>query len=219
MTVPRALAYAAGAVAWNNLVLPALRLGPWGRTTTNGAFAAGTVVAALRGGFGARDLGWTRPISGLRWGTAAAAVPLVAYAAALAVPAGRRRLAAGEPRTDHLTWMTVHIPVGTVAAEELVFRSVLHAATQRTDGVDPRWGRVLGAVAFGLWHVAPARAAGDSIPGTVVLTALSGVVFDELRRRSGSVLAPALLHLAVNVGGAAAVGLARTVRVREHGTS
>ncbi|MDX5451989.1 MAG: CPBP family intramembrane metalloprotease, partial [Rhodococcus sp. (in: high G+C Gram-positive bacteria)] len=33
-------------------------------------------------------------------------------------------------------------------------------------------------------------------------------VFDRLRRHSGSVLAPALLHLALNVGGAVAVRLA-----------
>jgi membrane protease YdiL (CAAX protease family) len=37
-----------------------------------------------------------------------------------------------------------------------------------------------------------------AVLGTVLFTAASGVVFCELRRRSGSLLAPAGLHWAVN---------------------
>ena len=37
-----------------------------------------------------------------------------------------------------------------------------------------------------------------SVLGTVLFTSLAGVVFCELRRRSGSLLAPAGLHWAVN---------------------
>ncbi len=40
------------------------------------------------------------------------------------------------------------------------------------------------------------------MPGTVAFTAAASLVFDWLRARSGSLLAPALLHLAVNAGGA-----------------
>ena len=39
---------------------------------------------------------------------------------------------------------------------------------------------------------------GVAILGTVAFTAASGVVFCELRRRSGSLLAPAGLHWATN---------------------
>jgi membrane protease YdiL (CAAX protease family) len=67
-----------------------------------------------------------------------------------------------------------------------------------------------------LWHVLPSLGlAGDneaigsavgkgtsgeaiSVLGTVAFTGLAGVVFCELRRRSGSLLAPAGLHWAVN---------------------
>jgi membrane protease YdiL (CAAX protease family) len=71
-------------------------------------------------------------------------------------------------------------------------------------------------VLFGLWHVLPSlglagdnQAVGDavgkgtagqvlSVLGTVLFTGLSGVVFCELRRRSGSLLASAGLHWATN---------------------
>lgn len=211
MTSPLALGCAGALVAWSNAVLPALGQGPWGRTAANTVCAAALAAATRASGVTARDLGWARPVSGLRWGSVAALVPVAMYAVVLAVPAGRKRLAGGDRRTDYAAWVAVHIPLGTVLSEELLFRSVLHAFTQlpaSPDGPASRSGRVLASAAFGLWHMAPARAAGDSIPGTVVLTALSGLVFDELRRRSGSVLAPALLHLAVNLGGAVAVRLA-----------
>jgi membrane protease YdiL (CAAX protease family) len=69
---------------------------------------------------------------------------------------------------------------------------------------------------FGLWHILPSlglatdnEAIGSAVGqgrsaqviavlGTVAFTAASGVVFCELRRRSGSLLAPAGLHWAVN---------------------
>ena len=69
---------------------------------------------------------------------------------------------------------------------------------------------------FGLWHVLPSlglaadnQAIGStvgtgtsgqaiSVLGTVLFTALAGVVFCELRRRSGSLLASAGLHWATN---------------------
>lgn len=192
-------------VAWNNLVLPAAALGPRGRAAANAAFGVAVAATARAGGVSAEELGWREPGKGVLWGTVSAVVPVAAYTAMLAVPAVRRRMAAGARRADHTEWVFVHIPFGTVLAEELVFRSVLHALARRASR---RWGRALGAVAFGLWHVVPARRAGDSVPGTVVLTALSGMVFDELRGRTGSVAAPMLAHLAINIGGAIAVGIA-----------
>ena len=74
----------------------------------------------------------------------------------------------------------------------------------------------LGTVLFGLWHVLPSlhlsadnQAIGSavgkgtsgealSVMGTVLFTGLAGVVFCELRRRSGSLLASAGLHWATN---------------------
>ena len=89
-----------------------------------------------------------------------------------------------------------------LAPEELLFRGVL------TPLVSP----AVHATAFGLWHVRPAMIAGDSVVGTVAVTGLAALGFDWLRRRSGSVLAPALAHLAINTGGAAAARLMGTRR-------
>ena len=196
---------AAALVVWNNLVLPAMDLGPRGRAAANAGFGVALAAATRAAGVSATELGWRGAGKGLRWGTASAVLPVAAYTVMLAVSPVRRRMAAGARRADHTEWVFVHIPFGTVLAEELLFRSVLYALTRRASR---RWRRVLTSVAFGLWHIAPARHAGDSVPGTVVLTALSGVVFDELRRRTGSVVAPMLLHLAINAGGAVAVGIA-----------
>ena len=50
-----------------------------------------------------------------------------------------------------------------------------------------------------------------TILGTVVFTALAGVVFAELRRRSDSLVAPVLLHWATN--GLAVVAASRMWKV------
>jgi uncharacterized protein len=70
-------------------------------------------------------------------------------------------------------------------------------------------------VLFGFWHVMPALHVGATnrgvseavgsgtavVVGTVVLTTVGGLVFGELRRRSGSVLAAAGAHWATNALG------------------
>lgn len=104
-------------------------------------------------------------------------------------------------------WVAVHIPIGTVYSEELVFRATLDPLLDKTFGT--RVGALLGAATFGLWHIAPARAAGDSVPATIAATSVGGFVLGRLRRRAESATAPAFLHLAVNAGGAAASRLAR----------
>ncbi|NGP07915.1 CPBP family intramembrane metalloprotease [Rhodococcus sp. 14C212] len=199
-------AVAAAVVGWG-AVLPATRLGPRGRAVLSAAVGAAAVSAARASGLERATLGLdpVHLVSGARWGAAAATVPLAAYGVMLAVPSLRSRLVdeARAEREDFYEWVGLHIPFGTVAAEELLFRSVL-AALLGPGGA----GSGLHAAAFGLWHVRPARDAGHHVLGTVLVTGLSAVVFDGLRRRSGSVLAPALLHLALNVGGAVAVRLA-----------
>jgi membrane protease YdiL (CAAX protease family) len=88
----------------------------------------------------------------------------------------------------------------------------------------------LTSVLFGLWHVLPAldvlgtstainqggqppgrRRVVLTVLGTVAFTALAGVVFGELRRRSGSIVAPMLLHWATN--GLAVVAASRLWKV------
>ena len=108
----------------------------------------------------------------------------------------------------------VLIPVGTVLLEEVAFRGVLWGLLRRLGGTF--LATAVSSALFGLWHILPSlglaadnEAIGSAVgqgrsaqvitvAGTVLFTAASGVVFCELRRRSGSLLAPAALHWAVN---------------------
>jgi uncharacterized protein len=55
-----------------------------------------------------------------------------------------------------------------------------------------------------LSHIADARAMGEPVVGTVVVTGLVGWLFGKLHERSGSLAAPMLAHLAINEAGAVA---------------
>lgn len=187
-------------LVWSNLVLPNLNLGIRGRTAANVGFAS--VFAAASS---SRTLPWAT-VRGVRLGLVAAAVALAGYGVVLADPRLRRTVADRpvETRTDaeYLEWILVHIPLGTVYAEELIFRKTL----------DPMLGTPAAAVVFGLSHIAPARAAGDSVVATVAVTTLGGLIFGALARRGGSVIAPALAHLALNAGGAVVTRLGQGER-------
>lgn len=118
----------------------------------------------------------------------------------------------------------VVIPLQTVIPEELLFRGVLNATLTRVASV--RVVYVVGAVLFGLWHVASSiglTAGNDGLTdllgsgviaklagilGAVIVTAVAGLLFIWLRRRSDSLFAPMALHWAVNGGGALAAALA-----------
>ncbi|WP_245547853.1 CPBP family intramembrane glutamic endopeptidase [Nocardia pneumoniae] len=190
-------------LAWSNLVLPRLGLGVRGRTAANAGFATGYALAL-------RDrTNWYSP-GGLRYGLLAASAVAASYCAALALPAARRRVGAigdRRPEVSTVEWVAVHIPIGTVYTEELIFRGTLDPIVDNAFG--PRAGAVLSAATFGLWHITPARVAGDSVPATIAVTTAGGLVFSGLRRRTADALAPALLHLAMNVGGAITPRLAR----------
>jgi membrane protease YdiL (CAAX protease family) len=108
----------------------------------------------------------------------------------------------------------VAVPFGTVLLEEIGFRGVLMGLMTRRAGV--LRGLAASSVLFGLWHVLPslqiarANAAVGTLAGSgtagragavlavVAFTAVAGVLLGELRRRSGSLLASAGLHWAVN---------------------
>jgi len=93
----------------------------------------------------------------------------------------------------------VRIPLGTVVLEEVAFRGVLPAL------VSP----VGAAGLFGLWHVLPTLRTLDVnglrrpawvVGGAVVGTAAVGLVFSGLVAATGSLLAPAMVHVAANSG-------------------
>ncbi|MBY8857619.1 CPBP family intramembrane metalloprotease [Nocardia sp. CA2R105] len=222
---------------WNNWLLPRLHLGPRGRTAANAAFAT-AYAAAFRtrrpcderdSDSGTVDYASSMPVStvrgdryatlrtpfgdrGLRCGSVLFAAVCLGYCTALAIPSLRIRLsefADRAPEVGLVEWAGVHIPIGTVYSEELIFRDTLDPLLDDTFGTYGIW---LGATAFGLWHIAPARAAGDNVPATVSATTLAGLLLGGLRRHTGSVIAPALVHLAVNAGGAIAPRIARRTR-------
>jgi len=154
---------------------------------------------------------------GLRWAGAEIGIVAVVIAAAAALPLTRDafrdtryHLNLGGALLDAF----VLIPVGTVLLEEVAFRGVLWGLLRRARGTAT--ATVVSSLLFGLWHALPSlglASANQAISGTVgsgrsaevvtvlgtmSFTALAGVVFCELRRRSGSLLAPAGLHWAVN---------------------
>jgi membrane protease YdiL (CAAX protease family) len=204
--------------AWNNLVVTRLPGPPTNYVAANAAATALLLLAARAAGLSWDELGLARRrvAAGARWGLACFALVAAGYLVALAVPALRPLL--GDARVsgvaaDEIVYrVLVRIPLGTVVWEEVAFRGVLLAALARL--LDRRHAVAVAAAVFGLWHVRPtlsAVAANDLadeplLVGLAVLlgcvaTAVAGVVLSWLRLRSGSLLAPALLHLATNALG------------------
>jgi len=170
----------------------------------NVTVAAAIVVIAAFAGVGAADLGLARSTmsTGLRWGVVAAAVISAVVVAAGAIPATRSGFE--DPRVliggGELLWRAlVVIPLGTVIAEELVFRGVVMGLLLTT--LPAGRAVVISAVMFGVWHVVPARLDGGSwglVATTLAATSAAGVGFGWLRLRSRSLLAPIGAHLATN---------------------
>jgi membrane protease YdiL (CAAX protease family) len=189
------------------------------------SLAVGPVCAALllaiarAAGLSWRELGlgpgtWRR---GLTWAGAAIGAVAVVLAAGAALPLTRNAFRDTRYRLGYgsaLLTALVLIPVGTVLLEEVAFRGVLWGLLRRVRGTGT--ATVVSSLLFGLWHVLPSlglatdnEAIGSAVGrgksaqvltvlGTVLFTGLSGVVFCELRRRSGSILASAGLHWATN---------------------
>jgi len=187
--------------------------------------AAGLAVALVhRSGAGWGDLGVAREKlgSGLRLGflTVLPIAAVVATGVALTVSrqffVEARFADLGTAQT--LYELLIRIPLGTALAEELIFRGALLGLFLRRHTFLK--AALLSSLAFGLWHVVTAmgsvqsNAAGEvlaspaaqaaGVAATVVATGAAGMVFCWLRRRSGSVLAPAITHAALN--GLAVVG-------------
>lgn len=199
-----------------NRVLPDAAYVPWSL-----ALAAALLGLADRAGVDRRELG-TAADDATR-GALAGAVGVAAVAAGyeLAVRASTggalhdRRATSLSPARARREAL-VRIPLGTVVAEEVAFRSVLPALLAARDG-RTRTADALAALLFGLWHVLPSRdlvtandgasavAARLGPTGTttaaVVSTAVAGAGLLALRRRTGHLLAPMLVHWATNALG------------------
>jgi uncharacterized protein len=189
----RALALAAGLVAWS-LVVPRLpsRWHPLPHAVV------GTALAILAGA----PLGLRPPAlwSGLRLGLAAAAPVALGVAAGTKLAPVRETMAGRELPHAAVRWLVLGIPLGTVWSEEAAYRAAL--GTVAAQGFGPAGGRLLQSAAFGLSHIADARSTGEPVVPTVLATGVAGWLFAWLYERSSSLSAPMLAHLAVNEAGA-----------------
>lgn len=209
---------ALGLLAWSNLLVPALPTDPVLRAVVNVAGVAGLLTLARLGGLSWHELGFGRSSwgAGARWGTAALGVVVVGYAAVLAVAPSvlmNPQVAASSPQALLLRGLVL-IPVGTVLAEEIAFRGVLHAPAVRVLSV--RAAVLVTSVVFGLWHLVtalgpsatPLTVGWASVATVLGVTAAGGVAFAWLRHRTGSLLAPIGLHLGTNAVGLVAAAVA-----------
>src|SRR3954447_4266179 len=163
-------------------------------------------------------LGRDRLGPGSRWGLAAIGLVAGVYVVGVLLPLTRpsfQDVRYDLPLPEALRTAFVVIPFGTVALEELAFRSVLWGVLARH--LRPWQVLVTTSGLFGLWHIIPALHVGGTnrgvsdavggagsaavVAGTVALTAVGGLVFGELRRRSDSVLASVGAHWATNALG------------------
>ena len=213
-----------------------VHVGPSGIHVVTGPLAALLLLALAR----VAGLTWTELglgsqtlLSGVQLAAVAFAVVAIVYAVGVAIPFTRgafrdTRYRVGLAAALYLS--LVAIPLGTVLFEEVAFRGVLWGLLARDYGVPVATG--MSAILFGLWHVLPAldlarthtsvrgaTAAGGrrgtlTVLATIVFTALAGIVFAELRRRSGSLLAPIGLHWATN--GLGVLAAARVWAISPH---
>ncbi|MBD3575920.1 CPBP family intramembrane metalloprotease [Streptomyces sp. KD18] len=204
----------------------AAHAGPADTAVRTGAAVAVTalLLGVLRWAGGTRaDAGLARGTlaRGARWALALIGIVAAVYLAAALLPAGRTlfedRRYAGMDGGELALRVLVLVPVATVLVEETAFRGVLYGLVRRARGTV--WATCVSSVLFGLWHVLPslglasAKPALGSVLGgsgagpalavlsAVLFTGAAGVLFCELRRRSGSLLAPLGLHWAVNALG------------------
>ena len=198
----------------------AARVGPRHSTLVLGPVTALVlVVMARQSGLSYEDMGMGR--RHLRRGAtyAAVAIGVVAagYLVAAAIPATRAAFLDERYQMsleDAFVTSFIIIPVATVLPEEIAFRGVLWGLLDRRSG--PATATIASSVLFGLWHILPSlrlhkvnpavtavvgtgwAAQAVAVTGAVLFTGLAGALMCELRRRSGSLLAPIGLHWAAN---------------------
>ncbi len=228
---------AAGALTLGYNVLINRLVPPRWYVPANLAAAATAVALARRAGASRRDLGLApgAAAEGVRLGLRAASPVVVGVALAAAAP-GTRRFFVEEGSEDETTRRLLYetlirIPIGTALAEEVIFRGALLGTYGRRRG----WRRAVlwSSALFGAWHVLPTldttlrrnpategligpgwRSTLGALAGIALVTGAAGAAFSWLRLRSGSILAPAVVHAVLNDAGdlAAAVISRRAAR-------
>ena len=205
-------------VVHNLLVHRALR--PPADAALNLISAVGLTAYALRVGSTSAELGLDRTDlrRGLETGSIAAGCCTVGVGIAAAFPPTRAFFMDSRlkdmSRKEIAYHASLRIPVAIALAEEIMFRSALHALFAREHTLRSTLGWT--SLLFGLGHILPTldmfegnpasdliqdplRARLLAVIGTTAMTAAAGLFFSYLRLRSKSVAAPVLAHAAINV--------------------
>lgn len=217
-------ATALGLLVWNNLV----GAGGWHArhyVSANLTATATLLMVAGARGVSADELGLSpdKAAAGARRGLVISGLVTAALATAALSPRHRQWLEdariAGMSNRAVAYHAAVRIPLGTVVWEETAFRAVLPVLLRRVMPVSA--ATAANSVLFGLWHVRPtldalrlngaptgATRRSAALVGALGVTALGDVLLSRLQRETGSLLAPALVHLASNSGGTIASAVA-----------
>ena len=216
-----------------------VHLGPTGIHVVTGPLAALVLLALARvAGLTWPELGLGRESlpTGLQVAAVATLAVAIVYVVGVAIPLTRgafrdTRYRLGLRAALYLS--LVGIPLGTVLFEEVAFRGVLWGLLARDYGVSA--ATAVSAILFGLWHVLPAvalarthtsvrgvtgaggRRVALTVLATIAFTSIAGIIFSELRRRSGSLVAPIGLHWATN--GLGVLAAARVWAISPHDAS
>ncbi len=188
------------------------------------------LVSGSLGQLSLRDvgLGSAEAASGLRWGAAIGGAIAAVILLLAVVPATRGLFEdeiGGIDGAELALRILVTIPFGTVVMEEIAFRGVFPALLDRRPGWTLGRSSAVSSVLFGLWHILPSRGLDDrnealgmavdgafshwlAIGGAVIATTVAGWLLLWLRRRSNSVVAPMLVHFALNAAATAATWIA-----------
>lgn len=186
-----------------------------GYVQSNLVVLAGLVSISKMAGLTFSDIGLSPRLArrDLRLFAVFAALTASGSLAALAHPRTRQLLLderARDESSDVIVYKSlIRFPIGTALFEEATFRGVLPAVAGRSSAT----GDLLSAGGFGIWHAMPTARALQGSPlsekttradrAKVVIagcaaTALAGLGFSWLRRRSGGIVLPWLVHTAFN---------------------
>jgi len=216
--IPPEIIGASALFVHNLLVHRALR--PPADAALNLTSAVTLTAFALRAGCTPAELGLDRADlkRGIKTGSIAAACCSTGIGIVAAFPSTRRFFLDARlrdmSRRETLYHASLRIPVATALAEEIMFRSALHALFAR--GHSRRSTLTWTSLLFGLWHILPTldtfegnpassigqnpgRARLLAVLGITGATAGAGLYFSYLRLRSRSVVAAVLPHAAINV--------------------
>ncbi len=210
------LALSAVVVAYNNLVNQSGQFQSWAYVPTNLAFAG--IVSGVTVLLGTAWRASIAPVGTLHPFVVVAVVAFALVIFGIARSSHAHRIAderVAGLRGGALAYYTlIRIPFGTAVTEELLFRGVLFALWLNA-GVSVAGAAVASSIAFGMWHVAPTMIAlrindpavwkqkvWTAVIGAVLLTTVAGLGLTWLRVETGGLLAPIMLHAAINSVGA-----------------